>query len=108
MRNLSQRKIRSAPIALAPIAEQEVIIRRVKASRDTVDVLEAMLNQERPRLEHLQQALLAKAFRGELVPQDPTDEPASALLQRIRAERNKPADSEPSPRTKRRRETKVA
>ncbi|MBA4219819.1 MAG: hypothetical protein C0458_03720, partial [Methylobacterium sp.] len=38
-------------------------------------------------LDRLDQAVLAKAFRGELVPQDPNDEPASALLDRIRAER---------------------
>ena len=36
---------------------------------------------------HLDAAVLAKAFRGELVPQDPTDEPAGVLLERIRAER---------------------
>jgi len=38
-------------------------------------------------LDHLDQANLAKAFRGELVPQHPNDEPASVLLERIRAER---------------------
>jgi type I restriction enzyme S subunit len=37
--------------------------------------------------DQLNQSILAKAFRGELVPQDPTDEPASVLLERIRAER---------------------
>ncbi len=41
----------------------------------------------RDRLATLDQSILAKAFRGELVPQDPTDEPASVLLERIRAER---------------------
>lgn len=38
-------------------------------------------------LTHLDQSILAKAFRGELVPQDPNDEPASVLLERIRASR---------------------
>jgi hypothetical protein len=41
----------------------------------------------RKLIDHLDQAVLAKAFRGELVPQDPNDEPASVLLERIRAER---------------------
>jgi type I restriction enzyme S subunit len=39
------------------------------------------------QLDHLEQSILAKAFRGGLVPQDPSDEPASALLERIRAQR---------------------
>ena len=41
----------------------------------------------RKLIDHLDQAILAKAFRGELVPQDQNDEPASVLLERIRAER---------------------
>jgi type I restriction enzyme S subunit len=39
--------------------------------------------------ERITQAILAKAFRGELVPQDPNDEPASVLLERIKNERRK-------------------
>ena len=43
-------------------------------------------------VERLDQAILAKAFRGELVPQDPNDEPASVLLDRVRAERGGPGN----------------
>ena len=41
----------------------------------------------RKLVDHLDQAILTKAFRGEPVPQDPNDEPVSVLLERIRAER---------------------
>ena len=51
------------------------------------DRLEARYASARAQTERLTLALLAKAFRGELVPQDPNDEPASILLERIRAER---------------------
>ena len=42
-------------------------------------------------VDQLDQSILAKAFHGELVPQDPNDEPASVLLERIRAEREAPS-----------------
>jgi type I restriction enzyme S subunit len=42
---------------------------------------------------HLDQSILTKAFRGELVPQDPSDEPASVLLERIRAQRTQQAET---------------
>jgi type I restriction enzyme S subunit len=42
-------------------------------------------------LDHLHQSILAKAFRGELVPQEPSDEPASVLLERVHAQRKQEA-----------------
>jgi hypothetical protein len=51
------------------------------------DRLEAEAARARALLDRLEAAILAKAFRGELVPQDPNDEPASVLLDRIRAQR---------------------
>lgn len=63
------------------------IVRRVEVLFAYADRLEARYAAARAQVERLTQALLAKAFRGELVPQDPNDEPASVLLERIRAAR---------------------
>lgn len=60
------------------IAEQNEIVRRVETLFAFADHLEA-----RTATDRLTPALLAKAFRGELVPQDPNDEPAAALLARL-------------------------
>ena len=60
---------------------------RVETFFTLADQLETRLNTARKIVDRLTPALLAKAFRGELVPQDPSDEPASELLARIRAAR---------------------
>ena len=52
-----------------------------------IDALRAAIERAQRRSGSLRRAVLERAFRGELVPQDPSDEPASALLERIRAER---------------------
>jgi type I restriction enzyme S subunit len=65
---------------------REIVI-RVTSLFSLADQLEARLTAARKFIERLTPALLAKAFRGELVPQDPNDEPASVLLERIRAAR---------------------
>jgi type I restriction enzyme S subunit len=72
---------------LPSIPEQEEIVRRTQQLFSLADQLEARLTSARQIVERLTPALLAKAFRGELVPQDPNDEPASVLLERIRAAR---------------------
>jgi type I restriction enzyme S subunit len=87
---------------LPPVEEQVEIVRRAQALFSLADQLEARLTSARKIVERLTPALLAKAFRGELVPQDPNDEPASALLERIRAARQaEAAASGPSRRGRR-------
>jgi type I restriction enzyme R subunit len=73
----------AAPVdaTAALVAELEELRARVRASADSE--AKALLAY----LERLESAILAKAFRGELVPQDPNDEPAIVLLERIRAQR---------------------
>jgi hypothetical protein len=79
--------IRAVQLLLPEIDEQIEIVRRVETLFAFADRLEARYKTARAQVEQLTPALLAKAFRGELVPQDPNDEPASVLLERIRAAR---------------------
>ena len=85
MPGLNLRDVRQLPIPLVPIEEQDEIVRRVETAFAWIDRLAKETSSGRKLIEHLDQAILAKAFRGELVPQDRTDEPASDLLKRIRA-----------------------
>jgi len=85
--SISKKTLGQLPIQMPPPAEQSVIIDRVESLFSLADQLEARLTSARRIVERLTPALLAKAFRGELVPQDPNDEPASELLARIRAAR---------------------
>nr|WP_233151045.1 restriction endonuclease subunit S [Sphingomonas sp. BT553] len=80
-------EVRAFHIALPPLNEQREIVARIKASLARANRVEAETVRARALLDRLESAILAKAFRGELVPQDPNDEPASVLLARIRVER---------------------
>lgn len=84
---LTQGALNALPIAVPPESEMAEIVRRVESLFALADAIEAKWKTARTQVERLTPALLAKAFRGELVPQDPNDEPASALLTRIQAER---------------------
>ena len=85
--NINSDELRSLPVNLPSIEEQTEIVRRVETLFAFADRLEARLAQAQTAATRLTPALLAKAFRGELVPQDPNDEPAAELLRRLQAER---------------------
>lgn len=75
------------PFPRLPLAHQIEIAGGVEAAFAGADRLEAEAARARALLDRLESAILARAFQGELVPQDPCDEPASVLLARIRARR---------------------
>ena len=77
------------PLPIPPEKEQEEIVCRVNKFFKVAGIIEQQYQETKAHLDQLDRSILAKAFRGELVPQDPNDEPASVLLERIRAEREK-------------------
>lgn len=83
---ISQPDIERIMFPLPPVHVQKEIVRRVEILFAYADELEARVASARAQVERLTPALLAKAFRGELVPQDPNDESAEVLLERLRAE----------------------
>jgi type I restriction enzyme S subunit len=85
-RKLNQRALLSAPYPLPPLKEQKRIVAKIKPALELLERLENTITIAHRRAEMLDQAILARAFCGELVPQDPADEPASVLLGRIQAE----------------------
>ncbi|MFG1317543.1 restriction endonuclease subunit S [Xanthobacter autotrophicus] len=85
--SISKTKLSSLPIPLPPASEAVELLHRIETAFAWIDRLASEATSARKLIDRLDQAVLAKAFRGELVPQDPSDEPASLLLERIRAER---------------------
>lgn len=83
--NLSN--IRDLAFALPSLEEQTEIVLRVEQLFAFAEQLEAKVATAQARIDRLTQSILAKAFRGELAPQDPNDEPASLLLERIQVQR---------------------
>ncbi|WP_200629479.1 restriction endonuclease subunit S [Stutzerimonas balearica] len=84
---VNKKQLSAIEISLPPVEEQTEIVRRVEQLFAFADQLEARVKAAQTRIDRLTQSILAKAFRGELVPQDPNDEPASVLLERIKAQR---------------------
>lgn len=84
---ISQPDIVSAPIPVPPLAEQECIQQWLEQQSPEIDSLHSVLNSEIQRSAAQRKNILKAAFSGQLVPQDPDDEPAAVLLERIRAER---------------------
>ena len=85
---LNHKDINPLPFPLPPLSEQQAIISEVESRLSIAEAVEKTITVELKRAEQLRQSILKKAFSGKLVPQDPSDEPASILLERIRAEKS--------------------
>lgn len=72
---------------LLKIDEQHEIVRRVEELFALADRIEARFRKAKAQVDKLTESILTKAFRGELIPQDPNDEPASELLNRIKVQK---------------------
>ncbi len=87
----SQADVESFAVPLPPSDEQCEIVERVEQRFSIVDEIEAQVDANLRRGGRLRQGILKRAFEGRLVPQDPSDEPAAELLERLRASRSVPA-----------------
>ena len=85
--NINSEEISELQIPVPTLDEQERIVAEIERRFERADELEKAVNDALADAEKMKQAILKKAFRGELVAQNPDDEPAAALLDRIRAER---------------------
>lgn len=79
--------LRTLPTPVLALEEQARVVREIEAAFARIDRMTAEAARAVHLLDRLDERVLAKAFRGELVPQDPADEPAEALLARVRAKR---------------------
>lgn len=89
MQNLNLSILKNVPVMLPSFEEQKEIVKRIEALFKKADEIEERYKKAKAFVDKLTQSILAKAFRGELVPQDPNDEPASELLEKIKLEKEK-------------------
>lgn len=100
--NINGTKLQEYPLPLCSVAEQAELVRILDAHLEAAEALDEEIDANLARAEALRQSILHRAFSGELVPQDPDDEPAQALLARIRASRGGNSSTKPGTRTRRR------
>ena len=87
-------QLKTFEIPLPPLPEQQAIVSEVESRLSVAGKVEKTITEELKRAEQLRQSILKKAFSGKLVPQDPNDEPASVLLERIKAEKSQHAQGQ--------------
>lgn len=86
---LNQKRMNSIPVPLPPLQEQVRIVSRIEELFSFADQIKKSVEMARMRADKIDQSIFVKAFRGELVQQDPNDEPASVLLNTINVKKEK-------------------
>ena len=87
--NISQEIVKALIVPISTLDEQKQIVKEIEKRFEVADEVERVIAENLEKAEQLKQSILKKAFEGRLVPQYPTDEPASELLAKIQAERKK-------------------
>lgn len=87
--NVNGTKLRALTVPVPPAEEQKFIAGEVERRFSIIDELEAAIEADVHRAGYLRQSILKQAFSGKLVPQDPGEEPASVLLERIKDEKQR-------------------
>jgi type I restriction enzyme S subunit len=87
--SINQKDVSNVLVPLASLSEQHTIVAEIESRLSVCDKIEETIEQSLKQAESLRQSILKKAFEGKLVPQDPNDEPASVLLERIRLDKSK-------------------
>lgn len=104
MASINQDQLGSMPFPTAPLPEQRQIVAEIERLLSIADKVEAIVDQGLAQSDRLRQSILKRAFEGKLVPQDPRDEPAERILERIRAEKCSQPSNRSTGRTRKSRE----
>jgi len=114
LHTLSISKVSNLPITIAPFDEQQAIVKEIESRLSVCDKIEETIESSLQQAEALRLSIIKKAFEGKLVPQDPNDEPAEKLLERIKAakgngkpEKKEKVKAEKKPTQKRKEEIEI-
>ena len=104
-KNINLTTLENLVVPLCSLEEQRVLVNQLEVILSVIDDQRVAIDNQLLKVDALRQSILKKAFNGQLVAQDPHDEPTSGLLDRIRAEREKAMKNNHSKKTKKRKTT---